>query len=344
LVWTKDRTNARNHIWWDVIRTFAGNKGIASNTNAIEGDSASSTYGYVSAAAADGFTVTGGSDGSYPYRYVNQTSTNYASWNWKAGGTPTATNSATSGAMTANSVALDGSLQSSYTPSGTPSIYPTKMSINTTNGFSIVSYTSPNSSSDETIPHGLSQRPDMVIIKNLDSTYNWDVWTPALQSGYDLRLNTTDDETSGRWSTTIPTASLVTLLDTYEVAGTDDYIAYCFHSVEGYSKVGSYEGNGDADGAFVYTGFRPAFLLLKSIDDSAHWEMEDDKRDTYNLSHKSLQANLNYAEDTSTSRNGLDFVSNGFKFRSNSSNIMNGSETYIYLAFAESPFKYSNAR
>ena len=108
--------------------------------------------------------------------------------------------------------------------------------------------------------------------------------------------------------------------------------------------MGLYEGNNSTDGTFVYTGFRPSWLLLKSVDGSAHWEMEDDKRDPYNLSYHSLQANLNNAEDTSTSRNGLDMVSNGFKFRSNQSNVMNGSETYMYLAYAEFPFKYSNAR
>jgi hypothetical protein len=197
-------------------------------------------------------------------------------WSWLAGTAPTADNSATSGAMTANSVALDGSLQSSYTPSGTPSIYPTKMSINTTNGFSIISYTSPNSSSDETIPHGLSQAPDMVIIKNLDSTFNWDVWSPDLQSGYDLRLNTDDAETASRWSTTDPSASLITLKDTYEVNGTDDYVAYCFHSVEGYSKVGSYTGNGNADGTFIYR-IQTSICDGKRIAGVNNWVMTDSK-------------------------------------------------------------------
>ena len=309
LVWIKRRNYAGgNNVLFDQVRGV--NKELQANSNATEGTRTGSL---------NSFDTDGWSTSTDNGTNVNYGTYNYVNWNWKgdnvAGGT----------------LNEDGSIDS-------------YVNVNTTAGFSIVKYTSPGSDSDETIGHGLSQAPEMVIAKNRTSAYNWDVWTPALSSGYDLKINDNAAQASGRWSTTIPTASLVTLLDTYEVAGTDDYIAYCFHSVEGYSKVGSYEGNGDADGAFVYTGFRPAFLLLKSIDDSAHWEMEDDKRDTYNLSHKSLQANLNYAEDTSTSRNGLDFVSNGFKFRSNSSNIMNGSETYIYLAFAESPFKYSNAR
>jgi len=262
---------------------------------------------------SDGFSL-GDNDPQESFK-VNRTGQTYATWNWKAGG-----------AAASNT---DGDITSS-------------VSANTTAGFSIVSYTSPGTDSDETVGHGLSQRPDMVIIKNLDSAYNWDVWTPALSSGYDLKLNDSAAQASGRWSTTIPTASLVTLLDTYEVAGTDDYIAYCFHSVEGYSKVGSYEGNGSStDNAFVYTGFRPAFIMQKNADaGSSWWLMYDNKRTPYNQAGTALGAQANNADTTGFN---IDILSNGFKVRDAEPSLGN-SNTYIYLAFAESPFKYSNAR
>ena len=179
-----------------------------------------------------------------------------------------------------------------------------------------------------------------MIVKNRDSAYNWDVWNTALSSGYDLILNTSAAQTSGRWSTTIPTASLVTLKDTYEVNGTDKYIAYCFHSVEGYSKVGSYEGNANADGTFVYTGFQVAYLLTKSIDGSYNWYQTDNKSTPINVRDNVLYPDLSVAHGSSWP--WVDFLSNGFKLRTSSSGVNNN--TFIYLAFAESPFKYSNAR
>ena len=285
---------------------------------------------------SDGFSLGTGSQD-------NNSGQTYVAWNWKAGGAPSATNSETSGAMTANSVSLNGALQSSYTPSGSPSIYPTKMSINTTNGFSIISYTSPGTNNDESIPHGLSQRPDMVIVKNLDAVRNWDVWTDDLQSGYDLRLNTLDAETASRWSTTIPTSSLVTLLDDYEVEESDEFIAYCFHSIEGYSQVGLYTGNNNAAGPFIYTGFKPNFVMIKRKDSAlggANWYIMDDKRPGYNVDNDILYANLpNIEGDTDLA----DIVSNGIKIRTADDGVNASSGTYIYLAFAESPFKTSNA-
>ena len=121
---------------------------------------------------------------------------------------------------------------------------------------------------------------------------------------------------------------------------TDTYIAYCFHSVEGYSKVGTYVGNGNADGTFVYTGFRPAWVIIKRTNATENWRMQDSKRLGYNPEGKELYADLTLAEAS----NSFDIVSNGFKIR-NTSNGYNGSgSTYIYLAFAEAPFKYSLAR
>jgi hypothetical protein len=158
-----------------------------------------------------------------------------------------------------------------------------------------------------------------------------------------LKLNDNAAQAASRWSTTIPSASLITLLDTFEVNGTDDYIAYCFHSIEGYSKVMSWSGNSSTNGVFMYTGFRPAFVMGKCINTSESWFMLDNKRDTYNYEYKRLFADSNSAESTGDP-DILDFVSNGIKMRNsgNSGNI--SGRNYIGIAFAESPFKTSNSR
>ena len=331
--WIKTRTLTYNHRAMDSVRAETYYE-VTPNSNAAQTTADAQT---LKSFDSDGFTL-GTSSG------VNPVST-MASWNWKAGGSPTADNDNTGGAMDANSVALNGSLQAAYTPSGSPSVYPKRMSINTTNGFSIISYTSPGTNNDESIPHGLSQAPDMVIVKNLDSAYNWDVWTPALQSGYDLRLNTTDAETASRWSTTIPSSTLVTLKDTYEVNGTDKYIAYCFHSVEGYSKIGTYDSNNSTDGPFVYLGFTPAFIMLKCTNATDNWNLYDIKRNGYNGTGGTYQirADSNAAGFTSAATM-VDLVSNGMKIRTNDPGTNGSSRNYLYLAFAESPFKTARAR
>jgi len=158
-----------------------------------------------------------------------------------------------------------------------------------------------------------------------------------------MHWNKTDEQgnnSTDAWNSTAPTPSVFSVGSTYNSISSKDYIAYCFHSVEGYSKVGSYEGNGDLDGTFVYTGFRPAFVMTKSIDSTSDWQMFDNKRTGYNVDNYELEANDNAAEDTTTEF--IDIVSNGFKNRDTTD--PNVAETYIYLAFAESPFKYSNAR
>jgi len=308
LVWLKNRDYGASHDFYDSVR--GGNKNLHQNSNAAEVTNIDG--GWIDSFDSDGFTLQIGGGGANEW-YDNRNGNNIVGWSWKAGG-----------AASSNG---DGTITSS-------------VSANPTAGFSIVSYTSPGTSSDGTVGHGLSQAPELVIVKNRDSAYNWDVWNTALSSGYDLILNTSAAQTSGRWSTTIPTASLVTLKDTYEVNGTDKYIAYCFHSVEGYSKVGSYEGNNNADGTFIYTGFKPAFLMYKNIDATADWGMVDNKRSPYNTLTKYLAANENAAEITNSFG---DFTSNGIKMR-NTYGGANASNTYIYLAFAESPFKTSNAR
>ena len=147
---------------------------------------------------------------------------------------------------------------------------------------------------------------------------------------------------AGYFNGTRPSSSVLTVGAYNSNNGSSDaLIAYCFHSVEGYSKIGSYEGNSNADGPFIYTGFTPAYILCKNFDNAAqYWNIKDNKRPEYNLESKTLFANATNAEQTD---NGVDFVSNGFKFRSSGGGT-NTSGTYIYIAFAESPFKTSNAR
>ena len=257
---------------------------------------------------ADGF--------SYGTNSGNFSGESEVSWLWKAGGTASSNG--------------DGSITSS-------------VSANTTAGFSIVAYTSPGTSADGTIGHGLSQAPELVITKNRDAITHWDSWVSGLSSTYSLLLNSDDPQLSNRWSATIPSASLVTVRDAYEVNGTDKYIAYCFHSVEGYSKVGSYKGNGSTDGSFIYTGMAPAFIMVKRTDSADNWAMYDSARDTYNVRAKYLLADDSQAEATFSTA-VVDFLSNGFKWRGAVNFGNNSSGSYIYLAFAESPFKTSNAR
>jgi hypothetical protein len=310
LVWVKSRGSAYEHELTDSVRGVT--KALSSDsTNAETTDSTGLT-----AFGADGFTV--GSDTNYS----DTTGSGMVAWNWKAGG--------------AASTIAAGSID------GTNPTIASSVSANPTAGFSVVGYTSPNTTVDETIGHGLSAAPEMVIVKNLDSAWNWDVYTAALTSGYDLKLNAQDAQASGRWSTTAPTASVVTVKYNYEHGTTNQFIAYCFHSIEGYSKVGSYVGNANADGTFVYCGFKPAYLLIKRTDGVKNWFLHDDKRSTYNIiDGETLRPNTSEAE-VSTTGAAMDFVSNGFKQRTADDGYNSG--TYLYLAFAESPFKYSNAR
>ena len=255
---------------------------------------------------SDGFTL-GTSN------FMNQSSRTFASWNWKAGGS-----------ASSNS---DGSTTSS-------------VSANTTAGFSIVSWTGTGSAT--TVGHGLGAVPKWIIVKNRDTARNWNVYYGD-ETDY-LQLN--DDgatiDNDNKWNDTAPTSSVFTVNTSSDTNKSGDaMIAYCFANIKGYSKLGSYEGNGNADGTFVYLGFRPAWLMVKPIDASDNWVNFDNKRLGFNssVSPYSLHANKNFAETTDTGQ--LDFLSNGFKIR-NSGNTVNRTSTFIYMAFAESPLVNSN--
>jgi hypothetical protein len=331
-VWLKSTTNTYYNQLYDSVRGV--NLALYSNVTDAQYVDVDALMSFDST----GFTL-GAEDGA------NDSAQSYVTWNWKAGGAPTADNSAGAGATpTAGSVKIDGSNLGSAL-AGT--IAATRLSANTTAGFSVVTYTGTGSAS--TIAHGLSQAPDLVMVKSMlnDTGDGFIVYSSGLPSAgrwVDLSFNAVmPAANSAVWNDTAPTASVFSV-GTASGTNTDTYtyIAYCFHNIEGYSKVGSYEGNGNADGTFVYTGFRPAFFIIKNIDSAYSWVMYDNKRNTYNPEENYLYPDDNSMEGVTTS--GMtDFVSNGFKFRGTGA-AFNGSETFIYIAFAESPFKYSNAR
>ena len=216
------------------------------------------------------------------------------------------------------------------------------VSINTTAGFSIMAYA--GTTAVDTYGHGLSQKPEMIIIKRRTLTGNWVIYHKDIGATKHLHLNTTDAENTYQYmfNNTEPTNSLITLSDDGEVnKASSNYVAYVFHSVKGYSKIGSYTGNGNADGTFVYTGFRPAWILLKVTSTSNDWILLDNKRDSFNVATKKLLPNESNAE-SSDSGVSTDFLSNGFKIRTAGGNVNQSSATFVYMAFAESPFVNSN--
>ena len=256
---------------------------------------------------ADGFSL--GADSVDAYYGWNLSGNTYVAWNWLAGnGTSTNT---------------DGTITST-------------VSANQKAGFSIVSYATgglPNA----TVGHGLAQSPEMTIAKQRDVADLWFVLTDRIDGSVDyLVLNT------GAAKVDYATGAFTSSTFTNPYAASSDVIAYCFHSVEGYSKIGRYTGNGSTDGPFVYTGFRPAFVIIKRTDVAgAGWIMLDTDRDTFNTLDSYLIANSSNSEGTLSL---LDFLSNGLKPRSTDGGVNGNTNTYIYMAFAEMPFKYSNAR
>jgi len=328
LVWVKSRGSAYDHKLTDSVRLVT--KAIMSNDSGAETTDSTG----LTAFGADGFTVGADTD------YSDTTGSGMVAWNWEAGGAPTADNTEDAGATpTAGSVKIDGSNLGSALAG---SVAATRLSANTTAGFSVVTYIGTDAAM--TVGHGLSQAPELVITKNrgADATF-WSVGSDVLTSwAYKLYLDTTAAEggASSQYGSA-PTASVINYGGSGYTSGLGNlYVSYSFHSVEGYSKVGSYEGNTNADGAFVYTGFRPAWLMLKNVDRVAEWYMSNSKMSPYNVVTGLLKADDNAAEEDFA--NMVDYTSNGFKIRT-ADNAIN-TTTVLYIAFAESPFKYSNAR
>jgi hypothetical protein len=309
-VFSKSRNDAFQWNLYDSVRGVA--ERLKSNTTAAEETNA--TYGYLSSFDSDGFTTAAGATNNENW---NKTSSGYVAWNWLAGnGTSSNT---------------DGSISST-------------VSVNQKAGFSIVGYTGTGSAA--TVGHGLGVAPDMIIAKSRTNSTQWRVWHKDFPSGYQAQLNLTDAPFSDTnvFTTTVPTSSVFSIGTSSQInINTYNYIAYCFAEVEGYSKFGSFVGNGSNDGPFVYTGFRPAFLMYKRVDATSDWAMFDTSRDPYNIADHHLAANLSGAE-FSAIFNFQDILSNGFKPRQVNAvwNVSGG--TYIYMAFAEMPAKYSLGR
>jgi hypothetical protein len=306
-VWMKIRSLSYDHTLQDSIRGTT--KYLNSNNTAAE-DTATTL---LTSFNSNGFSL--GSSGN-----VNQNSQTYVAWQWKANGTGV-TNTA-------------GSITST-------------VSANTTSGFSVVTYTGNGSSG--TVGHGLGVAPSMIIVKNRSTTADWPVYVGGVTSATEvMRLNSTTAKLTGRseWNSTLPTSTVFSVGNDSAVnTNGNNYVAYCFAAVAGYSAFGSYTGNGSSDGPLIVTGFRPAFVMIKRTDSStgADWGIHDAKRSPYNTTTLHLNANLSSAEgDYSSTAN--DFLSNGFKIRGTDSYHNTNGATYVYACFAEVPFKYSLAR
>jgi hypothetical protein len=308
LTWFKIRSSSGSPVLFDAVRGHT----LALATNQTVAELAAPADTDLVSFDADGFTLGPSND---TWASIQETvGTTHVVWNWKA-----------NGAGVSNG---DGTISST-------------VSVSTTSGFSIVTYTGTGSAG--TVGHSLGSAPKMIILKGRTNTDQWFIWHNTFTSSQYIYFNTTDVVSGANpWNNTLPTDTLFSLGTDGGVNGnTTTYVAYCFAEVESFSKFGSYTGNGSADGPFVYTGFRPAFVLGKDSSSTNNWFIFDSVRDTYNVAGKILRPNLSDAELDSPPR--IDLLSNGFKVRSTA--LPNDSGvTYIYMAFAENPFKNSLAR
>ena len=315
-VWIKQRNSHNPHVLHDTSRGFNGaglGYNLQTNSTAVEG-----TNGAFESFNTNGFGVGGTNVASGAY---NLSGSNYVAWQWKANGGTTSSNS-------------DGSVTST-------------VQANTDAGFSIVTFDSA-SSGNFSVGHGLGVQPAMIITKNREGTGQWYCWHKSLTGGdsntsYLISLNRTDEESSyaNAWGAGV-TSSVFGMQSGNTATASNDYVAWCFAEKQGYSKFGSYIGNGNTNGPFVYTGFKPALVVVKrSIVAGStaygNWLMYDNKRGAYNLNDEYFYANNNAAEATSTTA-GYDFLSNGFKVRNTYNDGNVSGNTYIYMAFAETPF------
>ena len=311
-VWIKSRSNADNHNLYDAVR--GTDKSLLTNGSNTEATSVNRLHSFDS----DGFTV----DDHTP---INRNGGTHVSWNWKAG---TTGSGYTTGSGASNSY--------SY-------------SVNTTAGFSIINYVG-NGTAGHTIPHHLGATPSFIIVKNRDTSsgaqwcvYHKDAFTSQSAPGV-LYLNTTaakSNDTNVWGNSTVTIDSTVFSVGDYHGTNktNDNIIAYCFAEKTGYSKFGSYTGNGNADGTFVYTGFKPAWFLLKKTDGANAWYLYDNKRaNGSNVNDDALSPNNNDAEFSSN----MDFLSNGVKIRTSGTGENASGSNFIYMAFAEQPLVGTN--
>ena len=299
MVWQKVRSTTSSHRITDVVR----GTGQVIYPNDTAGQSAENA---VTAFGTDGFTVGTGNSNAY-----NANGATYVGWSWKANG--------------AGSANTDGDITST-------------VSANTTSGFSIIKFTG-NSSTSQSFGHGLSGTPKMWFIKNItDGGDNWQVYfnntdrlkldtTEVMEQNYLMTANattiTTPSNSGGAWGN----------------ENGKDFIVYAWEEKTGFSKFGTYTGNGETSGVFIYTGFKPAFVIIKRTDSTNNWKIIDNKRSPFNVVDKTLNADSNGAEGTETNS---DFLSNGFKLRRNGNDVNGSGASYIFMAFAEAPLVGSN--
>ena len=328
-VWIKSRSHSSygagglyyHHMIWDVLRGVGSDtigassrKELTVNQSYEEGRGANYTdyYGHVSSFNEDGFEVD--KYGGEPAIYVNLSSRTYVAWCWKAGG-----------AGVSNS---DGSITST-------------VSANTKAGFSIVTYT--GSGSNATIGHGLDEAPQVLFVKTRTSADHWAIYHHSVGNTKILYLNLSNSPatSSNYWNDTTPTSTVFSIGNDNKTGKSgDNYVAYCWHEVPGYSKFGSYTGNGSADGPFIHLGFRPAWFLQKKTSGTGNWYLFDNKRSGFNVDNDMLVPNETDAEYDGDTYPRLDFLSDGIKWRDAGSSVHNESgATYVYMAFAERPSK-----
>ena len=305
-LWIKIRSGADSHHVFDSTRGVT--KRLLTDTNGAEATISDGSN--LTAIGSDGFTL-GGNGG------VNGSSSTYVAWQWKANGGTTTTNDAS-----ATSV---GTIDSVY-------------QANTTAGFSIVTYTGTGSAG--TIAHGVGATPHWVLVKNRSSGstqwYNQHIGNSSASKGQTLSTDGAEQTLSAVFNDTRASSTVFSVGNNNSINDSgDNYVAYIFAPIKGYSKFGSYIGNGNADGPFVYTGFKPAFVIYKRIDSAKDWHQYDNKREPNNQMSTTIYPNRNYAEGAS---DALDFLSNGFKQRNTGAEANASGGTFIYIAFAEHPF------
>jgi len=303
-VWVKRRNSSSNHALVDSSRGRAPS--LATNTNEAEYNTSATDKDLISF-DTDGFTV-----GQPNQRDMNSNGDTFVAWQWKANGGTTSSNS-------------DGSITST-------------VQANTDAGFNIVTYT--GTGSNATVGHGLGVVPKFVIYKRRSAVENWGAYHTATGNTGCCFLNLTiaKSTSSSYFNNTSPTSTTLSFGTNPAFNGNGStHVAYCFAEIQGYSKIGTYTGNGSTNGTFVYLGFKVSWVMLKRTDSAASWLMFDNKRDIDNVVSHRVYANATDAEDSDTG-SAIDFLSNGFKCRSSDSSTNTSSGTYIYMAFAENPF------
>ena len=307
-VWMKSRNAARSHALVDSVR---GRGSILFSDSSQAQQAPAAANNDLVSFDTDGFTV------GIPDRAgsTNENNDTIVSWNWKLGGS-----------ASSNS---NGSVTS-------------QVSANVDAGISIATFTLPTTVT--TIGHGLSKPPELIFQKGRVSGSAWWTFVKPIGNTKALRLDTTTNAVTSTnfWNNTDPTSSVVTI--GANSGGNNSWMMYCFHSVEGYSKIGSYIGNGNVDGPFVYCGFRPKMVIFKNITQADDWQIQDTVRSPFNGVNSRLKPNDTAVEDTNSTWTSVDYLSNGFKQRYSDANMNGSGKTYIFIAFAENPFKHSNAR